>query len=114
MRYLIPLSVLIFGPAYLSASAEIGDHIEKAIAFASPILGLIAIVALLTKWRGVELFGRDFIRGFSGVFLIMTLLAGIYPVFAYAEQTLPSDYWFTFFVQFSFNLYIVSILNVRD
>lgn len=114
MRYLIPLFVLIVGPAFLNANSTIGDHVEKAIAFASPILGMIAIVLLLSKWRGIEAFSVGFIRWFSGVFISMTVIESVYPIFAYAEQTPPSDYWSTFAIQFFFNLYIVGILNVRD
>lgn len=111
LKYLAPLLILVAGSAYVNAINTVGDWVEHVNAFISPVLTYIAIAALFGKYQGFNIFSRTFIKYFSILFIVMTVVDTAYPAFIYREQNFPPDFWVVFFVQLLLNIYIVRVIT---
>ncbi len=111
IKYITLLLILTVGSAFINAYGTVGDLIEKIIAFITPLLVYIAIIALAAKVKGVKIFSAKFLRYFSVMYVVMTIIENIYPMIIYSDQTLPSNYLTVFFLQLSMNIYIARIIS---
>lgn len=101
----------MLGSAYVNALDTVGDNTEKVIAFISPLIAFVVIAALIGKLQGKNLFLPIQVKVIAILFVAMTIIEHIYPVFRYSDQTLPSDYWTLFFIQFLLNAYIAKVIT---
>ncbi|MDN3612574.1 hypothetical protein ACFFUP_10180 [Vibrio ostreicida] len=114
LKFVVPLSILMLGSAFLNASNTYGYEVEQAITFVSTLTAYIAIVALFAKWRDASIFSPTFIKYYSFLFIAITVLEAVYPAYIYRDQTLPPDYWTMFSIQLLLNLFIVKVINERN
>ncbi|BCL70536.1 hypothetical protein TUMSATVNIG1_24980 [Vibrio nigripulchritudo] len=111
IRVIVLLAILAGGSAFMNAYNTVGDTVEQAIAFVTPLLAYIAIIALVGIYQKVKIFSDKFISYFSVFFILFTILENVYPMYLYRDQTLPNDYLVLFFLQLLLNIYIVKVIR---
>lgn len=105
------LIFLIVGSAVMYALGMVASSVEKVIGFLSSAINYPIIIALFLTFRGVDLLGYRVRKHLSIWFVVVTLLEGIVPVFIYADQQTPNDYYTMLALQILLNLYIAKVIT---
>ncbi len=102
--------ILVAGGSLLTAMSVVGDIVEKILSFFDTVLSYFVVVMLFAHYKGVQFFSKVVLQYFSGAFIFFTLAEALYPIYAYREQTLPTDYLTVLCVQLILNLFIVKVI----
>ncbi|EPO2953287.1 hypothetical protein ACT7TX_003484 [Vibrio cholerae] len=93
-----------------TAISFIGNNTEKIITFLSQFVTLLVVVGLFCAWQNTTFISKSFNKFISIAYPTLTVLASLYPILEYSEQTIPSTYIYFQSLQIILSLIIASIL----
>lgn len=102
--------VLVGAMAIASGYSYVGDIIEQGLNGLSLLLTYLVVIGLFGIWRETVLFKPREATLIAIAYPIVTVMAYVYPLVEYSEQTPPSDWWFTFSVDLIIAMFISHIL----
>ncbi|CCN46717.1 membrane hypothetical protein [Vibrio nigripulchritudo MADA3029] len=88
----------------------IGDFIEKSIGFASSMTTFVVIAILFAKFNDIDVISKKKREVVALVFLSLTAIEYLYPVFEYSEQNFGSAHYTILLVELSINAIISRVL----
>lgn len=107
---LLMFAVIVLSTAFMNAYEYYGDYVEKGIEFVFPIVSFFVIIALFAKFRGVSLFSEKELKIMAALYLILTVLKYVYPLYEYSEQTVDASYSTLAVLDFVINLIVARII----
>ncbi|KUJ00759.1 hypothetical protein [Vibrio sp. MEBiC08052] len=100
---------VVLSIAVATAFDYIGTTIEQAIQFVTQIMTFYVVIALFGIWKKVDLFTHKSMKMIALLYPTLVVIRTIYPLFEYAEQTIPRTYIFAQSVEIIISLLIAGI-----
>ncbi|CCN50889.1 membrane hypothetical protein [Vibrio nigripulchritudo MADA3020] len=88
----------------------IGNIVEKTIGFASSMTTFVVVAILFAKFNNINILSKRKREGVALVFLGLTVIEFLYPVFEYSEQSFGSTHYSMLLVELFANAIISKIL----
>ncbi|KJY88624.1 hypothetical protein TW84_14030 [Vibrio neptunius] len=107
----ILLLLLTVVSALMYALGMVASISEQVIGFLASLTNYPIVITLFLSFKGVDLLGRNVRKVLAVWFVLITILEGLYPVFLYANQEIPSDYYTLLSLQILLNLYIAKVIT---
>ncbi|QFT40079.1 MULTISPECIES: hypothetical protein [unclassified Vibrio] len=104
-------ALLTIGSAFVNAYGMVASVGEQIIAFISALITYAVIVCLFLTYLNIDAISIKARTRIGVSFVIMTIVESVYPMVLYSDQTLPTDYYFVFFVQLILNTYIAKVIS---
>lgn len=107
---LVGFLYVVLSSSIVHSMSTVGDYVEHAIKFISPVAMFFVVVALYSKYKNLSFFNKLECKVIAVSYVLITLLEYMYPVLRYWDQNFGSAYYSLFLVELGINAAIARVI----
>lgn len=107
---LVGFIYIVFSSSLLFSMSTVGDYVEHAINFISPVVMFFVIIALYSKYRNVDIFGDLECKIIAFSYVAITIADYLYPILRYWDQSFSSSHYSLFLIEVGVNAAIAKVI----